>query len=198
MNYFLALLLACSFMLPHDVRADDYDGAMAAFDRGEFAVALPIVRALAEAGHAPAQNTLGVMYDQGLGQPPDITLAVAWFRAAAAQHDAKALANLGVLHELGRGVPQDDAEAARWYRLAAARHRAVAENNLAAMLVEGRGTPRDVVEAYVLFDRASRDFPMEHDRKAAIDNRDAVARLLTPEQLSEAKRRSAEFVRQLR
>lgn len=192
MHYFLPLLLTCMLMLTGEAGADDYEGAMAAFDRGDFAAALPIVRRLAEAGHAPAQNTLGVMFDQGLGLPPDIAQAVAWFRAAAAQNDGKALANLGVLHEQGRGVPQDDAEAVRWYRLAAARHRGVAENNLAAMLVQGRGTARDVVEAYVLFDRASRDFPMERDRKAAIDNRDAVANLLTPKQLSEARRRIAE------
>ena len=165
---------------------------MVAFDRGAYTEALPRIRALAEAGHAPAQNTLGVMLDQGLGQPADIDGAVAWFRRAAAQGDAKAQANLGVLHEQGRGVPRDLGEAVRWYRLAAAQRRGVAENNLAAILARGQHGPPDLVEAYVLFDRAARDFPAAPDRASAATNRDAIAGRMTPEQLSEAKRRLAE------
>ena len=165
---------------------------MLAFDRGAYVEALPQIRALAEAGHAPAQNTLGVMLDQGLGQPADIDGAVAWFRRAAAQGDAKAQANLGVLHEQGRGVPRDLGEAVRWYRLAAAQRRGVAENNLAAILARGQHGLPDLVEAYVLFDRAARDFPGDQDRASAAANRDAVARVMTPEQLAEARRRLAE------
>jgi len=165
---------------------------MAAFDRQAYAEALPQIRALAEAGHAPAQNTLGVMYDHGLGQSADIERAVVWFRRAAEQGDAKAQANLGVLHEQGRGVPRDLVEAARWYRLAAAQRRGVAENNLAALLAAGRLGPPDLVEAYVLFDRAARDYPAERDRAIAAANRDAVTQKMTTEQLAEAKRRLAQ------
>lgn len=172
--------------------APAYDTAMAAFDRGAYAEALPRLVALAEAGHAPAQNTLGVMHDHGLGVPADIDRAVAWFQRAAAQGDAKAQANLGVLHEQGRGVPRDLGEAVRWYRLAAAQRRGLAENNLAAILARGQHGPPDLVEAYVLFDRAARDYPAEPDRAAAAANRDAVAARLTAEQLGEAKRRLAE------
>jgi len=182
-------------MLAGTAGAADYAAAMAAFDRGDFATALPQMRALAEGGHAPAQNTLGVMLDQGLGVPADIAQAVTWFRRAAAQGDAKAQANLGVLYEQGRGVPQDATMAVHWYRLAAAQHRGVAENNLAAMLAAGRGTPRDLVEAYALFDRASRHFPAEPDRKAAGANRDAVGKSLTPKQLAEARRRAQQDAR---
>lgn len=190
LRHVLRLLVVLAFA--SGCAGPSYDSAMAAFDRQAYAEALPRIRALAEAGHAPAQNTLGVMYDQGLGQAADIDLAVLWFRRAAGQGDAKAQANLGVLHEQGRGVARDVAEAARWYRLAAAQRRGVAENNLAALLAAGRLGPPDLVEAYVLFDRAARDYPAAADRASAAANRDAVARRMTPEQLAEAKRRLAQ------
>jgi uncharacterized protein len=181
------LLLLTALALANPAASADYASAMTAFDRGDYAAALPELRLLAESGQAAAQNTLGVMYDRGLGLPADLAEASTWFRRAAAQGDAKAQANLGVLHEQGRGVARDLAEAVRWYRLAAAQGRAVAENNLAAILAQGRHGPPDLVQAYVLFDRAARHFPAETDRTDAAINRDAVGRRMTPAQLELAR-----------
>jgi TPR repeat protein len=182
MRHALRLLIAAG-LLTTAANAADYDAAMAAFDRGDYAVALPTIRMLAEGGYAPAQNTLGVMLDQGLGTDANLTTAIAWFRQTAAQGDAKAQANLGVLYEHGRGVARDRAEAVRWYTLAAAQGRAVAENNLGAILAEGQ----DLVQAYVLFDRAARHYPAEVDRIAAAANRDVIARRMTASELERAR-----------
>jgi uncharacterized protein len=186
MRHGLGLLLGVA--LQSVAWAADYDTAMAAFDRGAHAQALPAIEALATAGHAAAQNTLGVMYDRGLGVAPDVARAMTWFQRAAAQGDAKAQANLGVLHEQGRGVPRDLAAAVAWYRLAAAQGRGVAENNLATILASGQAGPPDLVQAYVLFDRAARHFPAEADRTTAAANRDLIARRLTPAELDRARR----------
>ena len=48
-------------------------------------------RRAAEQGHASGQTTLGVMYAEGQGVPPDIVLAHTWFRLAAAQGNEKAM-----------------------------------------------------------------------------------------------------------
>src|SRR5262245_61015384 len=77
MRHGLGLLLALA--LHTTAMAADYDSAMALFDRGEYARALPIVEKAAKGGNAAAQNTLGVMYDRGLGTAPDLAQAVTWF-----------------------------------------------------------------------------------------------------------------------
>ena len=79
------------------------------------------VRALttkAEQGDAEAQNSLGVMYENGNGVVQDDVEAVCWYRLAAAQGYASAQNNLGFMYDHGLGVEQDYVEAKRWFRLA--------------------------------------------------------------------------------
>ena len=47
----------------------DYDDALAAYERGDYATALQEFRPLAEQGDAKAQFNLGFMYDNGKGVP---------------------------------------------------------------------------------------------------------------------------------
>jgi len=62
---------------------------------------------LAEAGDATAQNSLGIMYTEGLVGPQNSTEALKWFRLAAEQGYADAQNNLGTMHQLGqRGVSE--------------------------------------------------------------------------------------------
>ena len=68
----------------------------AAWNRGDYATALQVLRPLAEQGVAPAQAILGVMYDNGQGVPRDDATAVAWFRKAADQGLAHAEYDLGL------------------------------------------------------------------------------------------------------
>ena len=90
------------------------------------------IQELAEQGNADAQNSLGVMHDNGWGVPRDHAEAVRWYRLAADQGHANAQFNLGVMYESGAGVPRDDAEAVRWYRLAADQGDARAQYHLNA------------------------------------------------------------------
>jgi len=43
----------------------DYDDALAAYDRGDYATALQEFRPLAEQGHADAQSQLQILYEMG-------------------------------------------------------------------------------------------------------------------------------------
>ena len=56
-------ILVLSFAAP--VAAGPLEDAVAAYDRGDYAIALRLIRALAEQGDAIAQNNLGAMYSLG-------------------------------------------------------------------------------------------------------------------------------------
>ena len=73
----------------------------------------------AQQGHAGAQNSLGWLYQRGLGVSQDNAAAVEWYRRAAEQGHAGAQNNLGWMYQAGKGVSQDVEEAVRWYRKAA-------------------------------------------------------------------------------
>jgi TPR repeat protein len=87
------------------------------------------IRAKAEQGDAPAQRTLGFMYEYGRGVAKDYVEAVKWYRKAAEQGYAAGQTCLGVMYENGRGVPKNDAEAVKWYRKAAEQGYAAGQTN---------------------------------------------------------------------
>ncbi len=85
--------------------------------------------------------------------------------------------------------PQDLAEAARWYRLAAEQGYARAQYNLGRMYANGRGVPQDDVTAHMWLNLSASRLTGEA-RERAVEARDAVADLLTPEDRSQAQRRA--------
>ena len=70
----------------------------AAYEKGDYATALRLLRPFAEQGDAGAQYNLGLMYDKGQGVPQDYATAVSWYRKAAEQGDAEAQFNLGLMY----------------------------------------------------------------------------------------------------
>lgn len=93
--------------------------------------ALKILRPLAEAGHARAQNLLGVAYRDGLGlSAPDPEAAQEWFRKAALQGERKAQSNLG--HLLGEPVASNPnrEEALKWLLISEANGEITAKRTL--------------------------------------------------------------------
>ena len=82
--------------------AGPLDDAIAALQRGDYMMAMRLIRPLAEQGNAGAQTDLGVIYDAGLGVPQDYAQAVVWYHKAADQGDAGAQFNLGFMYAQGR------------------------------------------------------------------------------------------------
>jgi TPR repeat protein/tRNA A-37 threonylcarbamoyl transferase component Bud32 len=101
-----------------------YQLGLLAEQRRDSAGAVGWFRQAAEAGHAPAQNRLGLAYGTGRGVGEDQAAATGWFRKAAAQGYPDALYNLGYQYYFGKGVDRIDHSAGRtWLRRAAdARH----------------------------------------------------------------------------
>ncbi len=170
-----------------------FDEGLAAYQRGDYATALRDWRPLAEQGNANAQFFLGLMYGNGLGVPRDYAKALQWWRKAAEQGVAGAQYNLGIMYDTGRGVPQDYAEAARWYRKAAGQGDATAQFNLGFMYGNGQGVPQDYAQAHMWFNLAASRFPPGEDRDRAVKNRDHVAKMMTPAQISEAQKLAREW-----
>jgi TPR repeat protein len=109
------ILLLCSSV----ARADDFDDAIDAYQKGNHDQAIDLFRLLATKGNAAAQDNLGVMYDKGKGVTQDYQEALKWYRLAAEQGYATAQNNLGVMYVMGKGVTQDYVRARMWFNLAA-------------------------------------------------------------------------------
>ena len=134
---------------------EDLVEATAAFDRGEYAAALALMRPLADQGNAAAQVRLGLMYARGHGVPRDDAGAVRWYRKAAESGYAWGQTNLGYMYSMGRGVAKDDARAVEWYRMAAEQDFAMAQDNLGVMYRDGRGVTQDAAVAVDWFRTAA-------------------------------------------
>lgn len=91
-------------------------GEYVAYDRADYKSALRVWMAAAEAGDAEAQNTVGEIFERGLGGEPNYEPAVIWYQKAADQGNKRALLNLGTLYEQGKGVKKDRLQALNYYR----------------------------------------------------------------------------------
>ena len=139
------------------------------------------------------QHNLGLMYAcEGKGTAQDDTKVIEWALRAAEAGNAVAQANLGLIYRDGKGVAQDFAESAKWYRRAAEAGDADAQHNLGFMYFSGEGVEQDVRLAYMWFVLAG----AQGDEKA-IENRDAVAEDMTPEQIAEAEKMAEEMAKKI-
>lgn len=83
------------------------------------AITIEELRAMAEAGDAEAQVSLGGLFYLGHVVVKDEFEATKWFRKAAEQGLASAQYNLGVAYASGQGVAKDEVEAYAWINLGA-------------------------------------------------------------------------------
>jgi len=133
-------------------RANEFDKAVNAYERGDYPTALRILRPLAHKGNADAQNNLGLMYATGRGVQQDYTEAAKWYRMAAEKGVASAQNNLGVMYAGGQGVQQDYVQAHMWFTLAASSFTA-SEAEERSKVVKNRDalaadmTPAEIAEA---------------------------------------------------
>ena len=97
----------------------DYEAGVEAYSKGDFKTAMAEWLPLAEGGDAIAQNSVGALYDRGLGVDEDDATAVYWYQKAADQDLPLAMRNLASKYASGHGVPYDKALAESWYAKAA-------------------------------------------------------------------------------
>jgi localization factor PodJL len=118
--------------------------------------ALGRLKAIADAGHTPAQLALARLYADGKGGvTPSLAEARRWTARAAEAGDPAAMHNLALYYFRGEGGPQDTAAAANWFRKAAQRGVVDSQYNLGQLYQAGSGVPRDLAEAYKWFSIAA-------------------------------------------
>ena len=157
-----------------------------AYINGKFDKALELMEPLAKNGDVEAQYILGYMYEFGHVAKQNSTEAAKWFRMAAEQGDALSQISLGRLYEAGKGVPRDYQQAAKLYKKAADQGSARGHFRLANLHRHGFGVAKDLISAYIHLKIAASGFTI----LPAQDQLDAVAKLLTPAELSEAERQT--------
>ena len=103
----------------------------------------------------------------------------------AEKGDAVAQFSVGWAYANGKGVQANDRESVKWYRKSAEQNHAKSQLNLGFMYYNGKGVTRDFVLAYSWWDVAA-----SNGFSSAIANLSFVEELMTPEQLSTAKKLS--------
>jgi tetratricopeptide (TPR) repeat protein len=134
MRRLLVFAFLLLFAIP--VHADTASG-IAAYERGDYAAALELLKPEAENGDPLAQVKLGLIHAKGLGVPRDPAAAVPWFRKSAEQGNAEGQYSLGVAYDLGDTGAPDPEQAAIWYRRSAEQGYARAQYNLGHMMLNG-------------------------------------------------------------
>jgi TPR repeat protein len=169
------------------VQAGDWEDAVSAYDRKDYATALEKFRIRAQQGSASAQFNLGFMYANGQGVVQDYAEAVRLYKLAAQQGDARAQGKLGFIYANGKGVAQDFKESVRWFRLAAQQGLASAQHDLGVMYSNGKGVLQDNTRAYMWYYIATVD-----GGENRIKNRDIAASKMTAQQIEQAQRMARE------
>lgn len=189
----LTLLFSLSMAVP--AYSGQFEDAVAAYERGNYATAFRLMKPFAEKGDAKSQHNLGVMYDYGRGVPQDNTEALKWYRKAAEQGLPDAQYNLGLMYEKGQGVPQNHTEAGKWYRRAADQGLPEAQVNLGIMYYNGQGVPQDYILAHMWLNLAASQYPASVKKRVndVVNYSDIVKTKMTPAQIAEAQRLAREW-----
>jgi FOG: TPR repeat, SEL1 subfamily len=107
-------------------------------------------------------------------------------RPTEVKGNADAQFNLGTMYGSGQGVPKDYTEAAKLYRAAAEQGYAEGQNGVSYQY--GLGVPKDYVLAYMWFNLAGAG-----SDDLGNQNRDRLEKLMTPDQVAEAQKRTSEW-----
>jgi tetratricopeptide (TPR) repeat protein len=169
-------------------------------------------RKAADQNEVTAECCLGDCYAKGQGVPQDYEEAVKWYRKAADQGDVSAQWQLGYFY---LSISKNYEEAVKWYQRAANQNDAYAQDVLGQLYRDGKGTTTNLAVAYKWFNLASSqgyvnpgyakmaNLAASLPPEAALyvkpgypdakSERDSVAVLMTPEQITEGQRLSREF-----
>jgi hypothetical protein len=112
-------------------------------DRNNYREAIPLLLQAGRLGHAKAQATLGIAYQDGNGVRRDDAAAAHWFELAAAQgHRAAQYALAGMYEEGDGGLKTDRAKARQLYLLSANQGFDKAQMEVGMAYEVGDGVPR--------------------------------------------------------
>jgi TPR repeat protein len=178
----ILLAIICALSLQAPAMAGFAEGA-SAYNARNYSLALKEITPLAKAGNADAEHLLGLMYYMGRGVARDYKQAFSWHYKAAQKGKADAQYVVGAMYYTGNSVLPDQKLAVAWFRKAAEQGHAQAQHALGLMYrYHVAGMPQDVVIAYMLWNLAAAS-----GNQNATEQRAAIARQMTQEQIEEAQ-----------
>ena len=151
------ILLRCSvlFLFSSIAFANNYEEGKQAFVSKDYERAEAIMRPLAESGHAQAQVTMGILYDNGYGVEKDPATAFNWYLKAAEQGIPIVQHQVAFKYLHGIGVKKNQLEAARWWEMSAKSGLADSQFNLGLMHYRGLGIAKNYDKAIQNFQLAA-------------------------------------------
>jgi hypothetical protein len=177
MTLSLAFVLGVAQITP--APAQSLESAQAAFDRGDYRVALQQFQLLADRGNQQAKYALGIMHYQGTGVEKNYSQARSLFQAAAEQGMPHAQLRLGLMYangEGGRYTNTWDVQRHEWRR----------EGEV--MLTDG----------YAWLALAAQSFPPGEEKDEANATRDRVGARMTARQIDAANRMASMYAERIR
>lgn len=179
----IILLQICLVILfPLLCHASDYAKAM--FDAGK----LDELGKAAQSGDVEAMFYFGSCYSDGIGVPKNEAEALKWYQKAAEAGGQKGMTILALMYGSGVGAPKNDVESTKWFRKLAESGDRKSMHELGRKYVEGTVVPTDLVQAYKWFDLAA-----ARGNQASVTIIDKLAKVMTSEQILEAKKLSREW-----
>lgn len=116
-RFSLIVTVLAAGLLAASPAAADLEAGIAAFEAGDAASALALLRPEAEAGVAQAQFMMGELLSGG-AVPRDLPAATEWYRKSAEGGFAEAQFQLGMRYSVGWGLEEDLVQAYRWLAIA--------------------------------------------------------------------------------
>ncbi len=169
------------------------------YDRGlrvtqDYGAAVRWYRKAADQGEAIAQSNLGYMYREGLGVRRDYVKAHMWYDLAAERGQSGASTErdnvAGLMSQRQIAAAQrlvrnwkPNSAGVKYYRKAADQGNAIAQYYLGVMYSKGQGVRQDYVKAHMWYNLAALK-----GQSGASTERDNVAGLMSPSQITKAKR----------
>jgi hypothetical protein len=140
-NVTVASALFAVMLLAYSIAHADFQKAVDAVKKGDYAAAYPEFLKSADQGNPVALYNLGWMCEQGQGVDKDIAAAIQWYERAAKAENPRAQYRLGFLVENGIGQPVDVDKAIKWYLRASANGNNAAGQALFRLGVTGSPNP---------------------------------------------------------
>ncbi len=131
--------------------ADHWISGQAAFEHGDYILAIKDLSLAADEGHGAAYTLIGHLYRDGHGVAQNAPEAVRQYTRGAELGQCAAQLSLARMYHIGSTLGRDEALAERWYREAAMRGYPWAQFALASFYANGVLVRKDDVQAYFWF-----------------------------------------------
>jgi TPR repeat protein len=128
---------------------------IAAYNKGDYALAFHLLQSAANQGDSDAEVNLGYMYARGQAVQADQAEALRLYRLSAESGNGEGMNAIAYKYTFGTGVPVDMKMAVRWYCRAIGLGNPRALTNLGSLHAKGQGIAVDMDEAVDLWHQAA-------------------------------------------